>query len=94
MNLGEKVKALRTEKGYSVRELAQLIGKSPGYVSRIEVRGEIPAAELLCVIAEVFGVEPEELFQLAKECRLRSVEEEIDEKHSSALSLFRKKKNG
>lgn len=74
----------------SVREFAAAIGKSPGYVSRIEVRGELPSPMLICEISEVLKLDAEELLTLAKASQLRKTEEQIKERHSSALSLFRK----
>lgn len=90
--LSKRLIALRTKKSLSVRGLAEVIGKSPGYVSRIEGRGEIPSAELLCQLAEFYGVKPEELFDLAKQSQLERTEKDIDAKQRSALELFRKEK--
>lgn len=77
-------------RGDTVRQFADRIGKTPGYVSRMEVRGEIPSPELLCEIAEIHKVRPEELLQLAKQSQLEKVEKLIDGKQASALSLHRK----
>ena len=88
--LSRKLKDLRTKKGLTVRELAEKIGKSPGYVSRIEVRGEVPSPELLCTIASVFKVKPESLLALAKEAQLEHAARTIDQRQLSALALHRK----
>jgi PTS system nitrogen regulatory IIA component len=90
--LSKKLRKLRDEAGLTVRALAEKIGKTPGYVSRIEGRGEIPSADLLCVIAVVYGVPPEELLDLAKKSQLERAADEIDAKQESALKLFRKGK--
>ena len=92
MVLSEHLRELRERKGLTVRALADLIGKSPGYISRIEGRGEVPSPELLCKLAEVYGVGPEKLLELAKTSQLQRAEEDIDAKHASALALFRKAK--
>ena len=73
-----------------MREFAALIGKSPGYVSKIEVRGEIPSPELLCVIASALGTKPEPLLALAKAAQLEQAEQSINQRQKSALALHRK----
>jgi transcriptional regulator with XRE-family HTH domain len=91
-NLGQRLRELRQEKGLTVREFADRIKKTPGYVSRIEARGEIPSPELLCVIAGIYRVAPEELLGVAKQCYLERTEREVEERNMSALALYRKEK--
>ena len=90
--LGKRIRELRTGRGLSVREFADLLGKSSAYVSKIETRGEIPDAELICTIADVLGANPDELLLLAKKTQLERAAKDIDEKQASALTLFRKHK--
>ena len=90
--LGRRLRELREQRRLTVRQFADQIKKTPGYVSRIEARGEIPSPELLCAIANVYGVAPEELLDLAKQCYLDRTEREVDEKNLSALALYRKEK--
>jgi len=91
--LAERLRELRKSAGLTVRELADRIGiSSPGYVSRMETRGEIPSAELLCAIANEYHVDPEELLELAKRAQLERAERDITERHASVLSLYRKEK--
>jgi transcriptional regulator with XRE-family HTH domain len=92
MNLGQRLKALRTAKGLSVRDAAERIGKSPGYVSRIEVQGEIPSPDLLIEFAKAYGTSYEALLKLCRELHLQKTNQEIDEKYASALALYRKEK--
>ena len=61
-------------------------------MSRMETRGEIPSPELLCAIADFFGIKAEELLELAKRCYLGRAEQEIEVKNLSALALYRKEK--
>jgi transcriptional regulator with XRE-family HTH domain len=91
--LSNTLRELRERHGFKVREFAGLIGKTAGYVSRIEGRGEIPSPELLCKIAEVYELDPTELLQLAKTSQLERAEREIDTRHASALALYRKGKS-
>jgi transcriptional regulator with XRE-family HTH domain len=90
--LGQRLRELRDQRGLTVRELAEHIEKTPGYVSRIEARGEIPSPELLCVIADLYKIAPEELLNLAKQCYLERTERDVDAKNESALALYRKQR--
>jgi transcriptional regulator with XRE-family HTH domain len=90
--LSERLVELRKKAGLTVRGLAEKISKTPGYVSRLEGRGEIPSPELLCELAGLYGVQPEDLLALAKKSQLEKAAEEIDAKQRSALTLFRRKK--
>jgi transcriptional regulator with XRE-family HTH domain len=90
--LGKRIRELRGTRGLTVREFATRLGKSPAYVSKIEARGEIPSAELLCTIADLLNVDLQELLRLAKESQLARAAKDIDDKQASALALFRKQK--
>ena len=92
MTLGQRLKELRTENGLSVRDAAEKLGKSAGYISRIEVRGEIPSPEFFVVIATVYGVGMEELLKLSKQEQMTRTELEIDARNESALTLYRRSK--
>ena len=90
--LGKRLKKLRNDAGLSVRALAEKLGVTPGYISRVEARSEVPSAEFLCKLAAFFGVRPEELLDLAKQVQLKKVAGDIAARHESALALFRKGK--
>jgi transcriptional regulator with XRE-family HTH domain len=90
--LGQRLRELREHRGLTVKEFAERIKKTPGYVSRIEARGEIPRAELLCEIASVYRVSPKELLDLAKQNYLERAERELEARNSSALALYRRKR--
>lgn len=92
MTLGERLKELRNLAGLTVRDAAIGLGISPGYVSRVEVRGEIPSSEYLVRAAMLFEADAEELLTLSKSTQMERTEREIDEKNHSALILFRKEK--
>ncbi len=76
----------------TVRELAALVDVSPAYISKIEVRGEIPAGVTICRIADALGIDPQELLQLAESDRLQKAKAEISKKHDEALLLYRRSK--
>lgn len=91
-SFGSRIKELRTANGWTVRELAEQIGKTAGYISQIEGRGEIPSPELICRFAAVFAVKPEMLLDLAKHDQLDKAESDISERHEAALTLYRKER--
>lgn len=96
MTLQTRLRDLRENAKLGLREAARELKISPGYLSRIEGRGEIPTPDLLCKMAELYGCEITELLELAKTAQLKVVEQNIELKQSEALKLFRrsKKKNG
>lgn len=55
--LGEKLKALRTSKGYTLDKLAELSSLSKSYIWELENReSQRPSAEKLTALGDVFGV--------------------------------------
>lgn len=89
---GDKLKEMRTNKGLTVRGFAGELDKSPGYISRIEGRGEIPSSDFVVSVAEFFDEELDSLLEMVKDDQLSKVEEEINQKHQQTISLFRKGK--
>ena len=70
MRFGERVRALRAAKGYSQRGLAQLVGVSFAYVSKVESGkldfGDYPSADLIRRLATALDAEEDELLLLAE----------------------------
>ena len=67
MDFGKKVRELRTKKGMTLRALAEEIGVSFTYLSKIE-NGKLdytPAPDTIRVMANALGVDPLELLKLA-----------------------------
>jgi transcriptional regulator with XRE-family HTH domain len=91
MHISTKLRQLREDAGLGVREAALKLNKTAGYLSRVEVKGEIPSPELLCAMAELYQADPAELLSLAKSQQLELFREQIDVRQSEALRLFRKK---
>ncbi|HTU24831.1 MAG TPA: helix-turn-helix transcriptional regulator [Pirellulales bacterium] len=90
--LGARIRELREKRKFTVRDLAEALKKTPGYISRIEARGEIPSPELLCQIAGALGAKPEELLDLAKAGQLKRTVADIERKQHDALAIFRRAK--
>ena len=85
-----RLRSLRESAGLTLREAAIRLKKSPGYISRLEGRGEIPTAELICDMANLYGTDAEELLKLAGTAQLAQTKSEIEAKQKEALRLFRK----
>ena len=76
----------------TVRELAKMVGRTPGYISRVEARGEIPSAALICQLADVLLCSAAGLLDAARVDLLRRTEYQIRRKHAEALTLYRRSK--
>jgi transcriptional regulator with XRE-family HTH domain len=87
---GQRIKALRQDRDLSVRELAALLGKTGGYVSRIETQSEIPSPDLIIQLAVALKVAPTELLDLARSSVLEQTRAKVTERHAEALRLYRK----
>lgn len=92
-DLSDEIRRLRRVKGMSVRQLASTLGKTPGYISRIESRGEVPTPELLIHIANELDGDGELLLSLAKSDELKDAKAEIESRYDQALILYRKERN-
>ena len=68
--LGERIRALRTERGLSVRQFAAEVGVSPATISQVERDISDPSLETLRQIARALGVA---LFDLFAENSRRTV---------------------
>jgi len=92
-SFGILIKQSRENCGLTVRALADAIGKSPGYISRIEVRGEIPSVELVVELASALGGDAERSLECAKNDSMERATNEVETKYQDALALFRKGKH-
>ena len=91
-DFGVLIKRSREKLGLTVRALAEAIGKSPGYISRIEVQGEIPSVELVVELAAALHGDVEEFLESAKNDSMARVTNEVETKYQDALALYRKGK--
>ncbi|MEN6458197.1 MAG: helix-turn-helix transcriptional regulator [Thermoguttaceae bacterium] len=86
---GERIRELRKAKNLGQRALAELIGVSHTYVSKIENEkldfGEYPSEELICEIAKALGADADELLMLAKK-----IPEQIKNRVLQRPDAFRK----
>lgn len=63
INLGVRLKELRTKQGISQKELAKLVGVTPSTISQIESNSIYPSLPALFKIAETLSVEMSSFFQ-------------------------------
>lgn len=92
-NFGILIKQSRENLGLTVRALADAIGKSPGYISRIEVRGEIPSVDLVVELATALEGNAEQFLECAKNDSMERATSEVESKYQDALALYRKGKH-
>ncbi len=71
---GERLRRLRKAKGFTQVELAAAIEGSQRMVSHYETHDGIPAAPVLLKMAELLGLEPDELLGLKNGRRRKQVE--------------------
>ena len=96
--VGKIIRAERLKRDWTVKTfreqiLSRIKGTvSPAYITRIEQYDEIPSPELLCVIADIFGYDVEQLLGLAKEAKVRRFDENLEKKYQEAAGLFRTRK--
>ena len=61
MSLGAKIRAIRMERGMSLRQLAEKVGCSPPFISDIELVRRFPSEATLASIAETLAIDIHEL---------------------------------
>ncbi len=83
-----EVKRLRAERGLTVRDLAAALGKSPAYLAKVEVQGEIPTPEFTFQIARALAADPIQLLELAKQARLSGMAREVDRDYGRAVATW------
>ena len=82
-NIGERIKQLRLERGWTQETLANLLGVSRLAVARWETGERRPRKKYLDKLAEVFGIPMEELLGV----ELKSKEKTLKLTKSSEVSL-------
>lgn len=66
-NIVNRVKELRTIKGWTQQELAEAVGVSRQSINSIERNRYVPSLPLALMFARVFGVTTDEIFTLEPE---------------------------
>ena len=89
MELGKKIRQLRFKAGLTQEQLADKLGIGPQAVSKWENAAAMPDITTLPLLAEVFGVSIDELFDLTSEQRLNRIENSLDIEEELPQDLFR-----
>jgi transcriptional regulator with XRE-family HTH domain len=67
ITIGERIKALRSDRGMTLAELAEMVGLSAGYLSQIERDKITPSLTTLLDIASALNVGPRYFFETETE---------------------------
>ena len=74
MELGNKIKSLRLQRGVTQEALAKELNVSPQAVSKWEREAALPDVQLLPAISAYFGVTIDELFALTDDTRMERIQ--------------------
>jgi transcriptional regulator with XRE-family HTH domain len=96
---GDKIRQLREQKGYKLRELARLTEISPGYLSQMErdMLPGLPSEETITLLSEYLSADKLELMLLADklpEVYIKTMKEGLriaPKKPDEIAAFFRKK---
>jgi len=89
MELGKKIKQLRFKAGLTQEQLADKLGIGPQSVSKWENSVAMPDITALPLIAEIFGVSIDDLFDLTNEQRFNRIENRMDAEDELPADIFR-----
>lgn len=78
INFGNQLTALRRSRGLTQRQLAAMVGVSPGAVSKWETNASCPDVSLLCPIARALSATVDELLQFEDALSDQAVGERIN----------------
>ena len=88
MELGKKIKQLRFRAGLTQEQLGEKLGVGPQSVSKWENAVAMPDITALPLLAEVFGVSIDDLFDLTAEQRLNRIENRMDMEDDLPMDVF------
>ncbi|MBO4418249.1 MAG: helix-turn-helix domain-containing protein [Oscillospiraceae bacterium] len=88
MELGKKIKQLRFKASLTQEQLAERLGISPQSVSKWENAVAMPDISTLPLLAEIFGVTIDDLFDLSSEQRLNRIENRLDVEENLPQDVF------
>ncbi len=88
MELGKKIRQLRFKAGLTQEQLAERLGIGPQSVSKWENAVAMPDITALPLIAEIFGVSIDDLFDLTADQRLNRIENRMDLEEDLPQDVF------
>ena len=90
MNVAERIRELRIEKGLTVNRLANLAGVSQSHLREIELGNKQPTVEYLSYICAGLGIDLEYFFSTGKNDPLYEAIGNLNEEQKEALLQFLK----
>jgi len=96
VSLGEKLKALRTAKKMSQKELAERIGIAKSVISFYESGDRFPSYDVLIKIARIFNVTTDYLLDVERErtVNVSGLSEEDIAAVTTVIDALKRKSNG
>ncbi|MBR6187110.1 MAG: helix-turn-helix domain-containing protein [Clostridia bacterium] len=88
MELGKKIRQLRFKAGLTQEQLAEKLGIGAQAVSKWENAVAMPDITLLPLLAEIFGVSIDDLFDLTVEQRFNRIENRMDVEEELPQDVF------
>ena len=88
MELGKKIRQLRFKAGLTQEQLAEKLGIGAQSVSKWENAVAMPDISALPLLAEIFGVSIDDLFDLTAEQRLNRIENRMDVEEELPQDVF------
>lgn len=88
MELGKKIRQLRFKAGLTQEQLAEKLGIGAQSVSKWENAVAMPDITTLPLLAEIFGVTIDDLFDLTAEQRLNRIENRMDAEEELPADVF------
>ena len=88
MELGKKIRQLRFKAGLTQEQLAEKLGIGAQAVSKWENAAAMPDITTLPLLAEIFGVSIDDLFDLSSEQRLNRIENRLDTEEDLPQDVF------
>ena len=89
MELGNKIRQLRYKASLTQEQLAEKLGISAQAVSKWENSVAMPDITALPLLAEIFGVTIDDMFDLTNEQRLNRIENRMDAEEELPADIFR-----
>ena len=76
--LGKRIAELRTKRGYTQEQLAEMIDYSTNHISKLELARTNPSFELLVSISKALNIELKELFNFDEYKNKNHIKNEFD----------------
>lgn len=89
MELGKKIKQLRFKAGLTQEQLAEKLNIGPQSVSKWENCVAMPDISALPMLAEIFGVTIDDLFDITTEQRFNRIENRMDAEEELPADIYR-----